>query len=266
MGAIATVLSPVGGSGKTFLAVNRAWFLHRRVGARTCLVDLDLHGGGVAAALSMAPRSSIVGLLGAVEDPAHLSEVVDDHLETHESGIHVLAAPRRQAEGDRVIAADVAAVLTAVCARFDHVVVDTPRALSEPVLAAVTRSDAVQVVVTPEPAGMRGATVLLAILDRLGIPPEHRQVVLNKARRASGAGRSDAPGVDAVVPSGREVNRALHLGRPVLASAPDAEVAHAVAGAFAHLTPPGLGRPAGPHHGPTPLPRLRRRSTEPEHA
>src|SRR3546814_8761525 len=66
----------------------------------------------------------------------------------HDTGVHVLAAPREPSEADRISPPDVTRILEAVRNRFDYVIVDTPPALAETVLVAFDMSDLLYVMAT----------------------------------------------------------------------------------------------------------------------
>ncbi|MEO5680615.1 MAG: AAA family ATPase, partial [Acidimicrobiales bacterium] len=132
-GRVYAVASATGGCGKTFMATNLAYFLQTHGGgSRVCLVDLDLQFGEVSTALRMRPRYTIFDALEREDDdPELLQAHIEEYLSVHETGFHVLAAPRDPVEAERVTPPDVVRIVEAVRRRFDHVVVDTPAQLSE---------------------------------------------------------------------------------------------------------------------------------------
>src|SRR3546814_20717581 len=107
----------------------------------------------------------------------------------HDTGVHVLAAPREPSEADRISPPDVTRILEAVRNRFDYVIVDTPPALAETVLVAFDMSDMLYVMATLDLPSVRNMSVFLSTLDRLKVPTENRSLILNKHGRASGRER-----------------------------------------------------------------------------
>ncbi|HSH22878.1 MAG TPA: AAA family ATPase, partial [Acidimicrobiales bacterium] len=102
-GQVFTVASATGGCGKTFMATNLAYFLARHSGKRVCVVDLDLQFGEVSTALRLKPRYTIYDALQREDnDDADLAEHFEEYLVGHQTGIHVLAAPKDPSEADRV--------------------------------------------------------------------------------------------------------------------------------------------------------------------
>jgi MinD-like ATPase involved in chromosome partitioning or flagellar assembly len=74
------------------------------------------------------------------------------------------------------------------------------------------------------------------------VPDERVHLLLNKVERDVGievgeVQRYFPQGFAMVIPYGREVNRSLNLGQPVLADAPRCAVSKALAGGLAQLAP-----------------------------
>ena len=240
------VASATGGCGKTFMATNLAYFLHTHGGgSRVCLVDLDLQFGEVSTALRMRPRYTIYDALEREDEPELLSAHIEEYLSVHETGFHVLAAPRDPVEAERVTPADVARIVEAVSRRFDHVVVDTPAQLSEIVTVALDLSEQLFVMTTLDLPSVRNMSVFLSTLERLRIPTDSIQLVLNKAESDVGIDISQVEklfpqGFRAVLPYAKEVSRSINLGTPVMAASPQAEVSRRMDAAMVDLLPPEL--------------------------
>ena len=255
-GKVYAVASATGGCGKTFMATNLAYFLQTHGGgSRVCLVDLDLQFGEVSTALRMRPRYTIFDALEREEaDPEFLQEHIEEYLSVHETGFHVLAAPRDPVEAERVTPADVVRIVEAVRRRFDHVVVDTPAQLSEIVTVTLDLSEMLFVMTTLDLPSVRNMSVFLSTLERLRIPTETIQLVLNKAESDVGIDIAQVEklfpqGFRAVLPYAKEVSRSINLGTPVMAASPQAEVSRRMDAAMVDLLPPelrsALARPSG---------------------
>lgn len=237
-GTVIAVVSATGGCGKTFLATNLAYHLQSRPDTRTCLIDLDLQFGELSTALRLRPRYSIRDLISREGEGDELARQLEEHLEGHESGIRVLSAPDDPAEADAVEAVDVVRVIEAARSRFDYVVVDTPSALSEPVLVAVEQADQIFALATLDVPSVRNLGVMLSTLKRLKVPPERISLLLNKVEPDVGIDVDRVEqyfpqGFSMMIPYGREVNRSLNMGQPVLAYAPRGEVSRVLASGLA---------------------------------
>jgi pilus assembly protein CpaE len=242
-GVVFTMSSATGGCGKTFLATNLAYMLSHYTDKRACIVDLDLQFGEVSTALRLRPRYTIYDALERSEtDDAALHAHIEDYLVTHESGFSVLAAPRDPTEADRIDPPDVTRILDAVRSRFDYVVVDTPAALTEVVLAAFDISDVLYTMATLDLPSVRNMGVFLGTLERLKISSDNIRLILNKAERDVGINVEQVTklfpqGFKAVLPYAREVSRSINMGMPVVASAPNAEISRLLMGGFKELLP-----------------------------
>ena len=226
---VVTVASATGGCGKTFYAVNLAYFLHHHLGRSVCVVDLDLQFGEVSTALRLRPEATIFDLVHSDLSDEDLGEHLSDYIVTHESGIQVLAAPRDPSEADEVTPRDAARVVRALRTRFDDVIVDTPGSLNEIVLAAFDQSDELVVMVTPDVPSVRNLNVFLQTLARLKVPSERIAVVMNKGDRQLGIDFDEVERLlerkfRMVLPYAREVSRSINLGTPVLSYSPETEI------------------------------------------
>ncbi len=245
-GRVYAVASATGGCGKTFMATNLAYFLQTHGGGqRVCLVDLDLQFGEVSTALRMRPRYTIYDALEREDEPEFLQDHIEEYLSVHETGFHVLSAPRDPVEAERVTPADVVRIVEAVRRRFDHVVIDTPAQLSEIVTVTLDLSEQLFVMTTLDLPSVRNMSVFLSTLERLRIPTENVQLVLNKAESDVGMNIAQVEklfpqGFRAVLPYAKEVSRSINLGSPVMAASPQAEVSRRLDAAMVDLLPPEL--------------------------
>lgn len=241
-GSVFTIASATGGCGKTFYTTNLAWFLHHHTGKRVCIVDLDLQFGEVSTALRLRPKFTIVDALGRDNDPAELARHIEEYTVIHESGVHVLAAPRDPSEADRITPPDVTRILEAVRQAFDYVIVDTPPQLAETVLAAFDLSEKLYVMATLDLPSVRNMSVFLSTLDRLQIDSDDLRLVLNKAESDVGIEVAQVTklfpqGFESVLPYAREVSRSINLGKPVMEASPDAEISRLMTKGMANLLP-----------------------------
>ncbi len=240
MGTVITIASATGGCGKTFLASNLACFFAGH-GRRTCILDLDLQFGEVSTALQLKPHFTIADVLELPgDDPGELAAHFEEYLVRHDTGAWVLAAPRDPSQADRIAPSEVGKVIEVAMACFDMVIVDTPAALTEVVLAAFDRSDLLFAVTTLDTPSIRNLGLFVHTLDRLKIPSENIRLVLNKAERDVGIDVNQvvklfAKEFSAVLPYSREVSRSINMGQPVIASDPGAEISRLLVSTFTQL-------------------------------
>ena len=260
-GSVITIASASGGCGKTFFAVNAAYHLMKATGGRACIVDLDLQFGEVTTALRLSPELTVFDAhMRDTAGEASLEEHFDDYLVQHPTGVFVLPAPRDPSEADRVDPQDVLRIIEAARTRFDYVIVDTPAALSEVVLAALDVSELLYVMTTLDVPSVRNLGVFLNTLARLKVPTDTIRLVMNKAESGVGmqvdeVARLFPGGFNAVLPYASVVSRSLNQGTPVLAAFPTAEVSKKLASALDALVPPDKRKAPAVVEGPA-KPRL----------
>jgi pilus assembly protein CpaE len=245
-GIVYTISSATGGCGKTFYATNLAWFLHKWTGKSVCIVDLDLQFGEVSTALRLRPKYTIFDALQREDaDESDLQAHIEEYMVVHDTGVHVLAAPRDPSEADRITPPDVTRILEAVRNRFDYVLVDTPPALAETVLAAFDLSDLLYVMATLDLPSVRNMSVFLSTLDRLRIDTSNIRLVLNKAEDDVGIDIDQVTklfpqGFESILPYAKEVSRSINLGMPVMAASPESEISRLMAGGMKLVLSEGL--------------------------
>ena len=144
-GKVVTVFSAKGGVGKTTFSTNLGAYL-ASTGARVLVVDLDLAFGDVGISLQMLPQNSIIDLVGMA---GHLDEQGLKSVVTHhESGLDAACAPAEPSDADRIPGQTVSELLKVAKRSYDFIVVDTPPAFTEHVLAAFDNSDLLVLIAT----------------------------------------------------------------------------------------------------------------------
>jgi pilus assembly protein CpaE len=231
-GQVITVFAAKGGCGKTTLAVNLSALLAAGGERSVCLVDLDLAFGDVGICLRVEPVRTIVhglGMLGHV-DVAGASSL----LTACRPGLSALLAPVEPGDAERIPAGLVTELLTVLPTMFDFVVVDTPSAFSEHVLAAMDSSHHHVLLTTPDVPALKNLRVTLDMLDLLSYAHDIRSVVLNRSDAKVGLTMDDIERVvrsdiRAHVPSSRDVPISVNKGNPIVLDLPKHPVSEAIA-------------------------------------
>jgi pilus assembly protein CpaE len=174
-GHVVTLSGTKGGVGTTTIAVHTA-LEAAASGRRTCLVDLDLQAGDVAALLNITHRRDIVDLVPIAGEIS--GQALDDVLYRHTSGLEVLLAPREGERGEEVSESVARAILGALKSRFDVIVVDVGSVLTPGGAAGVELADRAVMVATPDVLSMRGARRMARLWDRLQLRREGDLIVL----------------------------------------------------------------------------------------
>jgi pilus assembly protein CpaE len=250
-GQVITVFSAKGGCGKTTLATNLAAVLADRGRHEVCLVDLDLAFGDVAIALQLFPARTIGDALPMADNldfPA-----LQALLTPHSPGLCTLVAPLEPGIAESIPASLISDVLTMLRAHFDYVVVDTPPAFDDQVLAAFDLSDVVALLATLDIPALKNLKITLETLDLLNFPQDRWHVVLNRADSKVGLSLHEVEKIlhtpiSAHIPSSRDVPAAINQGVPIVLDDPR----HPVSLAIRALAEQALAPRRAPRRSPSP--------------
>lgn len=178
-GNIVVVYSPQGGAGCTTIAANLASGLMKE-GIRVLLVDADLQFGDIGVFLNLQAQSTIVDLAKAVDDLD--TELFDNIVVTHDSGLKVLMGPARPADAVVVQSepSAVAQILQKVANHYDFIVVDTGRHMDEMLGALFDIATKIVVIATPTLAAVKNVRFVLDEFDQLNYTPDKSMIILNR--------------------------------------------------------------------------------------
>ena len=164
-GTITAVVGAKGGVGTSTVALMAAARLAQ--GARTCLVDLDVRGGDLAAMTGISVRRSITDLadIAAEVSAREISEV----MYPLPGGIALLPAPEQGETGEMLTESATRQILTMLRYQFDHVVLDCGNRLDDILAMGLDSADRALIVATPDAPALRSVRRLSDALDRLDI-------------------------------------------------------------------------------------------------
>lgn len=164
-GTITAVVGAKGGVGTSTVALMAAAQLAQ--GARTCLVDLDVRGGDLAAITGISVRRSITDLadIAAEVSAREISEV----MYPLPGGIALLPAPEQGETGEMLTESATRQILTMLRYQFDHVVLDCGNRLDDILAMGLDSADRALIVTTPDAPALRSVRRLSDALDRLDI-------------------------------------------------------------------------------------------------
>ena len=250
-GALVCVLGPKGGTGKTLTSTCVALAL-AETGSRVAIVDLDLQFGDVGLFMGLAPTTTIYDL---VRSGGELDqEKLEAFMVTHDSGVQVLLAPIRPDQAG-VVSTDFLRDVYSVLRRMvDYVIVDTPPGFTPEVIATIDTATSVCMVGMLDALSLKNIKLGVETLDLMGFPKERMTLVLNRAGSRVGITNNDVKAImgkapDVLVPSDREIPRALNEGMPIVAAKPNSAASEAfrqlatlIVGEAQLAKPSGAGR------------------------
>jgi pilus assembly protein CpaE len=177
-GNIIMVYSPKGGCGCTTLAVNLAIALHNTE-TRVALVDANLQYGDVAIFMNEQGKNTVVDL--ALRSEELDREIVNDVLiKNTATGVHILAAPSRPEQAEKINAEQFTRVLRYLRQMFAYVIVDTSSNLTDVILSVIDICDEIILVTVQDIPSIKNDRLFLDLLQTLNIPLEKVSFVMNR--------------------------------------------------------------------------------------
>jgi pilus assembly protein CpaE len=231
-GRLVVVLGPKGGVGKTLTTASLSVSL-AEAGKRVAVVDLDLQFGDVGLALGLSPGKTIYDLVqsgGSLD-----AQKVQDYLVRHASGVEVLLAPVRPDQAGVVTPEFLAELYEILRGSHDVVVVDTPPGFTPEVIVSIDSSTDLCMVGMLDALSLKNTKLGLETLDLMGYDAGRVRILLNRADSRVGITRDDVHTilgrpVDVLVPSNRDIPRAVNEGSPIVLAQRGSDAAKAFRG------------------------------------
>ncbi|MCP3729531.1 pilus assembly protein CpaE [Sphingomonas sp. MG17] len=183
-GKLVAVIKSVGGVGATALVTQlAALYASREAKAQrqTALLDLDLQNGNVATYLGLDANLTVGDLLeaGSRLDLTVLRSIPV----THAGGLAVFAAPVDILPLEAIDTDQMCNLVDLARTSYDTVFLDLPNDWTNWSLSLISRASTILFTVDLTIASLRKAQRQLALLERLGIPPEAVRIVVNRAEK-----------------------------------------------------------------------------------
>jgi pilus assembly protein CpaE len=178
-GHIIVVYSPQGGVGCTTIATNIASALMKE-GIKVLLVDSDLQFADVSFFLNLTgSQSTIIDLADSVDDLD--TELFENIVTTHDSGLKVLLGPTRPEHADalRENPAAVASILDSIANNYDFIVVDTSTAIDPTLVPILDLASKIVLVGSPTLVSVKNVRLVLDLFDQWEYPKDKTLFVLN---------------------------------------------------------------------------------------
>ncbi len=177
---VCSLVSLSGGVGVTCIAMNTALALQRLFEKRAVLVELDLQAAPLAVMLDIEPEHTV----GELSDPtiAIDSMRLESVLCKHESGLRLLAAPKRIEESELISPAVIETTIKVLRSMFDLVLIDCGSNVNESSVVAWEYSDNLLYVIDQNITAIGAARRFFDLYSRLGLEAIHPDLLLNRYR------------------------------------------------------------------------------------
>ncbi|MDX6230880.1 MAG: pilus assembly protein CpaE [Frankiales bacterium] len=228
-GQLITVFSAKGGCGKTTVTTNLAVALAAQ-GNSVCIVDLDLAFGDVAIVMQLFPGRTIADAVALTNlDPTAVQSIVT----RYGTVLDTILAPVEPGLAESIPAATVVSLLRVLKTMYQYVIVDTPPAFTEHVLAALDETDWMMLLATLDIPALKNLKLTLETLDILGFAADRRLLVLNRSDAQVGLKHADVQAmlggsIALHIPSSRAVPASVNRGVPLVSDQPGHVVSQAI--------------------------------------
>jgi pilus assembly protein CpaE len=226
---VTAVFSLRGGVGVSTVATNLSVGLAQVWNSPVCLVDMALINGQSALMLDVPLRNSWGDIVGVRADEID-ADMLQRILLSHESGLRVLACPKRFEDAELLHVDQVQRTLKLLKNQFEYLIFDLPHDFSATTVAALDLADRIVLLLSPELSSVRNASIALEVFDRLNYPPEKIQLLLNWTFSGKGLARTEIEKaikrkVDIVLPNvGDALVSALTYGKPPVFQDPNGAI------------------------------------------
>ena len=219
-----------GGIGSSTLAVNLAIGLHTLWQNATLMLDMVPNAGQQALMLNMSLKRTWADL-GTIPPEELDINMLSAIIRQHDSGLHLIASPKMPSDAEGISANHIDRALHILKSRYDYIVADLPHDFDSLTLEVLEAADTILLMVSPEIASVRAASIALETYKQLNYPEEKIKIVLNWTFERDGLAHEaiekalHAP-IHLVIPyGGRRFINAINRGVPLLQEQPEDPIA-----------------------------------------
>lgn len=219
-----------GGIGSSTLASNLAVGLYGLWHSPTLLLDMVANAGQQALMLNMSLKRTW-GDLGMIPPDELDLNTLSAITRQHDSGLHLIASPKMPSDAEEVTAEHFNIALKLLKSRYEYIVADLSHDFNSLTLELLEAADVILLVVSPEIASVRAASIALETYKQLNYPEERIKVVLNWTFERGGLAHEaietalHAP-LHLVIPyGGHRFTKAINRGIPLMQEHPEDVIA-----------------------------------------
>lgn len=162
---VITFYSPKDGLGRTTFLTNFGMGLARSK-KKVAILDFDLQFGDVNVLVGVETRKTLAELLQEQSNPT--IDAVRQYLTIHESGVHVLCAPRNPEYAEKINNDQIEKIITALKAYYDYILIDTSAMFNDCLLTCCELSTKIMFFTRPDIAMLRRSKKAISMLSSLG--------------------------------------------------------------------------------------------------
>ncbi len=216
------VTAPSGGTGATSIACNLALEIGSLVDRECALVDLDLQYGDVAMNFDAEPRYNLFDLAESADQIDRT--LLLSTMTSLPCKVAILSRPEMIEQEEVVTPEVIHHVVELLKSVYENVVIDMPGRLDQRAVATLGQADLIIVVCQLLVPSLRNAKRYYDALQRLGVPDDRIEFVINRSEGRSGRltvkdlEEMTKKPVFACIPNDYQfVARSIDLGRPIAA-------------------------------------------------
>lgn len=219
---IISVFSTKGGVGKTTVAANLAVALSERSNGKVALLDLDLQFGDIPIMFNIYPNKTIADLAGEVNNMG--SDVIEEFMVEHESGVRVLSAPLTPEYAEYINGHTVENILRILIESYKYIIIDTAPSFNDVNLTVMDMSDQIFFITTLDLSTIKNVKAGLQIMNSLKYSDRKVTLVLNRYHRHFGISNNELEKifdkkVEHIIPEDNiNVIQAMNEGTPLVIS------------------------------------------------
>ncbi len=176
-GKVITVFSPIGGAGTTVLAANIAMKIRDFTKSDVLVMDACYQFGVLSTVLGAKSSKNISEITTGVQIRPH---TIESYSVKTPSGLSLFPCPKNPEDGPRFTPEIVTQIVQGAAEVWDYVVIDTSSVMEEPNLTILDNTDQIYMILVPEVTAIRRLLAWLALMQKLGYPPERIHIILNK--------------------------------------------------------------------------------------
>jgi pilus assembly protein CpaE len=229
-GAVLSVFSSKGGTGKTFLSTNLAAAIADITKKHTAIVDLDLGMGDVFTYYGKEPERPMSDIVALGEkNDRELVMSTASQLHDHLWGFGSPQDPT----AEQIPGESMGKALRAIRDTFAYTIVDSSANYADHNLATFDLAHTICLISGLDVVGVRHLAKAIETLQHVGFPRDRFKIVLNFVDPKVGLEPARVERVmkihiDSLIPASRSVPAALNRGRPVYIEDPKSEVSRRI--------------------------------------